>query len=275
MPQIEIKGKTLHYADEGEGPVLLMGHSYLWDRHMWADQLKVLSGSYRCIVPDLWGHGRSDILPEGEYPLSDLADDYLLLMDKLGIHEFSVIGLSVGGMWGTEVALKRPQSVKSLILMDTFVGEEPEKSKALYFSMLQMVEEAREIPEQMIDNLVSIFLSPATIEKKPHIAEDFKTGLKAFTPEQIPTVVKLGRSIFGRRDLLGELKNISIPAHFITGEDDHPRPVSEAQKMANLIPGAKLSVIPAAGHIPAKEQPEAVNKVILNFLESNKNEATA
>lgn len=266
MPEIEINGKSIYYTDEGEGQVLLMGHSYLWDRHMWDAQVKVLSANFRCIVPDLWGHGRSDLLPEGDYSLSDLADDYLLFLDKLGIENFSLIGLSVGGMWSSEIVLKRPASVKQIILMDTYVGEEPEKTKALYFSMLDRVESAGAIPDQMIEELVPLFLSPATIENKAHIADQFRAGLKAFTPEQITTVVKVGRAIFGRRDLLHELENFSLPVLVMTGEDDRPRPVSEAKKMAQLIPGASLIIIPAAGHIPAIEQPEAANEAILNFM---------
>lgn len=273
MPKTEINGKTINYIDEGNGPVLLMGHSYLWDSHMWSEQVKVLSKNYRCIAPDLWGHGQSGLAGEENYTLSDLADDYLAFMEKLGIDEFTLIGLSVGGMWATEIALKKPESVKALILMDTYVGAEPEKTKALYFTMLHMVEATGSIPDQMVNDLVPMFLSPATIEKQSHIADQFKAGLKAFTAEQIPTVVKLGRSIFGRRDLLTELNKLSLPTLIIVGEDDRPRPVDEAKQMADLIKEASLTIIPAAGHVPAKEQPEAVNRAIIDFLENKKSMA--
>lgn len=69
MKQVmEIAGRQMAYLDEGQGPVVLFGHSYLWDSAMWAPQVEALKGQYRCIVPELWGHGDSDALPEGAAP---------------------------------------------------------------------------------------------------------------------------------------------------------------------------------------------------------------
>ncbi|NVL32363.1 alpha/beta hydrolase, partial [Pseudomonas syringae pv. actinidiae] len=64
MPDLLIDGKTLHYADQGTGPVVLLGHSYLWDKAMWSAQIDTLASRYRVIVPDLWGHGDSSGFPE-------------------------------------------------------------------------------------------------------------------------------------------------------------------------------------------------------------------
>ncbi|MCE1857639.1 alpha/beta fold hydrolase, partial [Enterobacter hormaechei] len=93
---------------------------------MWAPQIEALSKQYRVIAPDLWGHGNSEELPEQHSTLADLARDYLALMDQLGIEEFAIIGLSAGGMWGIELVDMAPDRVKALVLMDTFVGLEPE-----------------------------------------------------------------------------------------------------------------------------------------------------
>lgn len=73
---MEIAGRRMAYLDEGQGPVLLFGHSYLWDSAMWAPQIEALKGSYRCIVPELWGHGDSDLLPEGGCTTATLARDH-------------------------------------------------------------------------------------------------------------------------------------------------------------------------------------------------------
>lgn len=126
MKKFEIEGQQLAYLDKGKGPVLLFGHSYLWDCQMWAPQIEALSQSYRCIVPDLWAHGESDAAPASTTSLVDYAQHMLVLMDHLEIDEFSIVGLSVGGMWGAELTAQAPQRVKSLVLMDTFIGWEPE-----------------------------------------------------------------------------------------------------------------------------------------------------
>ena len=83
--QLVIADRKLSYLDVGSGPVLLFGHSYLWDSAMWAPQIATLSAQYRCIVPELWGHGQSDLLPNNCKTLLDIADQMLELMDALDL----------------------------------------------------------------------------------------------------------------------------------------------------------------------------------------------
>ena len=59
MKKVSVKGKLLSYQDIGEGFPIIFGHSFLWTHRMWEPQIKSLSKHYRCIVPDLWGHGES------------------------------------------------------------------------------------------------------------------------------------------------------------------------------------------------------------------------
>ena len=60
---IEIDGARMSYIDQGQGFPVLLGHSYLWDAEMWQPQIDALSQHFRVIVPELWGHGRSDAPP--------------------------------------------------------------------------------------------------------------------------------------------------------------------------------------------------------------------
>ncbi|MDN6550166.1 MAG: hypothetical protein L0K69_08595 [Enterobacterales bacterium] len=64
MPFIQVNDRQMHYIDRGEGFALLLGHSYMFDSNMWAPQIEALSQHFRVIAPDLWGHGKSDQLPE-------------------------------------------------------------------------------------------------------------------------------------------------------------------------------------------------------------------
>lgn len=75
-----IQKNKLFYIDKGAGFPLLLGHSYLFDHRMWQPQLDSLAQHYRVIVPDLWGHGQSDELPETCHSLEDLTHDHLTLM---------------------------------------------------------------------------------------------------------------------------------------------------------------------------------------------------
>jgi pimeloyl-ACP methyl ester carboxylesterase len=70
MPSIAIHGQDLHYLDCGAGFPILFGGSYLWDAAVWAPQVEGLSTRYRCIVPELWGYGKSGAIPEMPYAMS-------------------------------------------------------------------------------------------------------------------------------------------------------------------------------------------------------------
>ena len=96
MHKFSIDGREMAYLDEGQGPVIVFGHSYLWDSAMWAPQVNALRAQYRCIVPELWAHGESDHAPSSTRSLTDYAQQILALMDHLNIEEFSIVGLSVG-----------------------------------------------------------------------------------------------------------------------------------------------------------------------------------
>ena len=137
MPFVTIDGQPLHYIDQGTGPAVLLAGSYLWDQAMWAPQIAALSQQYRVIALDLWGHGQSGPLPAGTTSLDDIARQALVLLDHLDIDRVTLVGLSVGGMWGVRLALAAPQRLNGLVLMDTYVGVEPEPTRQYYFSLFK------------------------------------------------------------------------------------------------------------------------------------------
>lgn len=267
MPYAEIKGRRLFYEEHGDGFPVLFGHSYLWDAEMWRPQVEELSRTYRCIVPELWGHGRSDALPEIPYSIEALAGDHMALIDALGIDRFAVVGLSVGGMWGTHLALMDPGRVRALVLMDTFTGPEPPGARSRYFGMLDMVEQAGAIPAPLADSILPLFFSPDTLEKRPELVSGFRESLLSIPPVRIPSIVALGRAIFSRRSILERSAAIGVPVLIAVGGDDRARPPDEARAMAEVMQNARLEVIPRAGHVCNLEQPGKVTAILGDFLE--------
>ncbi|SDJ21436.1 Pimeloyl-ACP methyl ester carboxylesterase [Ferrimonas sediminum] len=267
MHNIEIQGSRLAYLDVGQGPVLLFGHSYLWDSAMWAPQVEVLSQHYRCIVPDLWDHGQSGPRPAGCRNLAGVADTMLALMDALQIEEFTVVGLSVGGMWGTELALKAPARVQALVLMNTFVGLEPEVTHQKYFGMLRMIEQTGGVPAPMAEQIVPLFFANDVKQANPGLADGFKAVLLGLAPERVEGVVAMGRMIFGRRDLIDQLPKLTLPVLILTGQQDKARSVLESYLMQDEITASVLKEIPHAGHISTLENPGFVNDALGAFLQ--------
>ncbi|HAY92565.1 alpha/beta hydrolase [Shewanella sp.] len=264
--QLVIADRKLSYLDVGSGPVLLFGHSYLWDSAMWAPQIATLSAQYRCIVPELWGHGQSDLLPNNCKTLLDIADQMLELMDALEITHFSVVGQSVGAMWGAELVLKAPTRVKTLVMLNSFIGFEPEVTRAKYDGMLDMITAAKAIPAPLISAISPLFFANDAANNTPELITGFEQSLASITAEQIPTIVKLGRMIFGRRDTMEYTEQLTLPCLIMAGVEDKARSVLESYLMSDAIDGSQLVHIPAAGHISTLEQAEFINQHLADFL---------
>src|SRR5438270_3134912 len=112
----------LAYEDQGLGPVVVLLHGFPLDHTMWESQLTTLGSLYRVITPDLRGHGKS-AAPDGIYPVEDMADDVVELLDSLRITEPIVLGgLSMGGYVAMALAVRHPKRLRGLMLMDTKAG---------------------------------------------------------------------------------------------------------------------------------------------------------
>ncbi|MCH1930108.1 alpha/beta hydrolase [Shewanella sp. A25] len=264
--QVNIDGRQLSYLDIGSGPILLFGHSFLWDSQMWAPQLEVLSQHYRCIVPDLWGHGASDSMPENTKSLLDIAAQMLKLMDSLGVAEFSLIGLSVGAMWGAELVLKAPDRVKSIVMLDSFIGYEPEITRAKYLAMLDKIKNEGNISAPLIQQISALFFADNASINSAQTVEQFEQYLASLTTDQLGPLIDLGRLIFSRRDTMDFAEQFTLPCLIMVGIQDKSRTVLESYLMHDAIDGSQFVHIPDAGHISNLEQAEFVTAKISTFL---------
>ena len=266
---IQVAGSPLSVVDVGSGPVVVLGGSFLWTAEMWRPQVEALSREYRVIVPELWGHGGSGALPPGTATMRDLARQHLELLDQLGVERCALVGLSVGGMWGAELALMAPERVSALVLMDTSLAAEPEDARNGYFAMLDVIEGSGALPDAIREAVVSLCFSHSVGLRKPELPARFDAALRAWDPRRLTdTITPLGRIIFGRRDALEDLSNLAVPALVVTGADDMAQPVERGQAMAERL-ACPFVAISEAGHISSLEAPERVNQVLTNFLVSH------
>lgn len=264
--QIEIDGSSLNLLDAGSGPPVVLGSSYLWDAEMWRPQIEALSGRYRLIVPELWGHGASGPLPAGVTSLRDLARQHLELLDRLGVEKCAIVGLSVGGMWGAELALMAPERVTALVLMDTSLAAEPEATRTRYFAMLDAIQALGALPDPVREAAAPLFFSPQVRTRNPGLLEAFDAKLRAWDRQRlVDSVAPLGRLIFGRRDAMDDLARLKMPTLVMTGAGDVARSVEEGRAAAERI-GCPFQEIPDAGHISTLEAPEFVNRALETFL---------
>jgi pimeloyl-ACP methyl ester carboxylesterase len=262
VQRITVHGVNLAVEARGEGPAVLFVHGYPLNRSIWRDQIGSLEG-FRCIAVDLRGMGQSDS-PDLGYSMSIYAADLAALLDVLGVDDVVLCGHSMGGYVAFEFLRQWRSRVRGLVLMDTRAeADAPEMRRARDAAAAT----ARERGAGAIaDSMLSKMLAPATLSRRPDVAERVR-ALMARTP-----VAGLVGALAAMRDrdesesLLPTLAG--VPTLVVVGEGDTLIPPDQAKAMAAAIPGARLAVIPGAGHLPPVEQPEATTASLRQFLTS-------
>jgi 3-oxoadipate enol-lactonase len=137
--KIAVNGTHINYVIDGpEGaPWVTMSNSLATTHRMWDPQMAAFTKQYRVLRYDKRGHGESDVAP-GPYSFEILADDVLALLDALSISRTHFVGLSMGGMTGMTMALKKPAALRSLVLCDT-TSRDPLGDPALWQQRIDTV----------------------------------------------------------------------------------------------------------------------------------------
>lgn len=119
MPDFHRPSLTLHYEDTGEGmPALLFLHGWCDASTSWEDTVAALSASYRCVAPDMRGHGRSSLPRDHAYFPEALAGDAVALCLSLGIEHPVIVGHSFGGFLAAEIARRFPGFARAIVVVD-------------------------------------------------------------------------------------------------------------------------------------------------------------
>jgi 3-oxoadipate enol-lactonase len=254
----------LAYADAGPGRVVVLLHGFPLSREMWREQLSGLGSIYRVIAPDLRGHGESPA-PEGVYTMDEMADDVVELLDTLHITERVVLGgLSMGGYVALSMLARYPERIRALILMDTRAGADTVEAAANREVTAQSVLSAG-TATSVVDAMLPKLFAPITLEQRPERVEPMLAIMEKTSPRGVAGALR-GMAI--RPDRRAELPGISVPTLVLVGEHDVITPPAEARAMAEAIPGARLQVIPEAGHMAPYENYSAANLAILQFLKN-------
>ena len=258
--RLTVNGVNLAVEVQGEGAAVLFVHGYPFDRTIWRDQIDSLDG-YRRIAPDLRGMGQSDA-PDLGYGLSIYADDLAALLDTLGVDEVVLCGLSMGGYIAFEFLRRWRHRVRALILMDTRAEAESTEGRRARDAAAATAREsgAGAVGELMLPKV----LAPESETAAPELVDRIRR-IMAATP--VAGMVGALAAMRDRPDSTGLLPTLAgLPTLVLVGEQDLLTPPDSARRMAALIPGARLVVIPGAGHLPPVERPTETTREIGEFL---------
>jgi 3-oxoadipate enol-lactonase len=263
MARIEVNGAQLYVEDRGIGPeAIVFSHGLLFSGRIFDDQVNAFADRYRCVRWDHRGQGLSEVTESG-YDMDSLAEDAAALIRQLGCAPCHFVGLSMGGFVGLRLAIRHASLLRSLVLLDTSADPEEEKARAQY-RKLNFV--ARWLGLGLVaGRVMPILFGPR------FLADDARAGERALWRKRLTENHRIGitravRGVIEREGVFGEIDRIGVPTLIVVGEHDAATPLARTERMRERIPGARLVVIPGAGHMSTIEEPVAVNRAIETFL---------
>jgi pimeloyl-ACP methyl ester carboxylesterase len=263
MPRITVNGCEIYYEEVGAGPqTVVFAHGLLWSGRMFEAQVAALSGRYRCVTFDFRGQGQSEVTASG-YDMDTLSEDAAALVEKLHLAPCHFLGLSMGGFVGMRLAARRPELVRSLILMETSADPEPPENVPRY-RMLSRV--ARWLSMRLVAGKVLPIMFGRKFLSDPARAEEREKWRQCLLANDKIGTSRATEGVITRLPVDNEIPAIRVPTLILCGDQDVATPPAKAERIRSLIPGSRCVIIPGAGHSSSIEEPAAVNAAIAKFL---------
>lgn len=261
MSLVSIGDAEIYTEIHGEGEDLLLVAGLGGMATFWANQVEFLSQHYRVILHDHRGVGRSTEAPLVSSAV-EMADDLIRLMEAMDISSAHIVGHSTGGAIGQNLALKRPEMVKSLVLSASWAGPTP-----LFIDTFRM---RRDVlinvgvhQYMMVGSLLALpawSLSDSYTSKEEFLA----TRVKNFPGLE----VELARlNAVMSHDLRHQVKNITAPTGVISAKDDALTPPAMSDELAELIPNAIRVTMAEGGHFCPAICKDEYNEKLLKLLQ--------
>ena len=264
MPTAQLNGITMNYELEGDGPeTLVLVNGLADDLESWGFQVPdLLAAGLRVLRFDNRGIGKTDA-PAGPYTSRQLADDTKALVDHLGITDFHLMGVSMGGMIVQEYALAYGSDLRSLTLACTYAAPGPFCSRM--FSMWGDIAPTLGVPFVMRDVTLWAFTVPF-FSDRPDDAKEFEDAMASMDMTVEAYLSQL--NVIQTHDTSDRLGAISVPTLVLAGEEDILIPVSLSKDLHDLVPEAQWATTPG-GHACIWEHPEPFNQTLISFVSAH------
>lgn len=272
---VEVDGVRFHVAEAGAGEPLVMLHGWPQNWYMWRRLVEPLASRYRLVMPDLRGFGWSEA-PRGSYTKERFATDVLGIVDKLGVDDFRLIGHDWGGLTSFLVALRAPQRVRRLMVLNMI---HPWPSPvAMLFNLPKtgyMIANAVGLGGKILRDNPERFegmLRATLVRKDAFSDEDLRIYLD---PLAAPDHAHVNIQVY-RQFLVGEVpglglgryrsRRLPMPTLLLFGEED----AAVNRRMLNGYEGhaddMRVELVPNCGHFIVDEQPQLVADRAIEFF---------
>jgi 3-oxoadipate enol-lactonase len=263
---LPLKNRNICYDIIGpeSGPVVAFSHSLAADLGMWTEQVPALAvAGYRALRIDLRGHGGSGALP-APYTIDQLADDVIAVLDALGVERCHFAGLSIGGMIGQSLGLRHAGRMQSLMLCDTQT-QSPADAATRWGPRIEAVAKAQSL-EPIADETIGRWLTAGYRKNHAGRWQQIRDTIAGCTPMGYTGCAQA----IANFNFTARLGTVTTPTLVVCGTEDPSANPVESKRIAGLFPNGSYDEFPGARHLPNVEQPEAFNRVLLQWLDACK-----
>ena len=262
--QVALADVRLAVHTRGSGRPLLFLHAFPLDHRMWMGQ-EPLAEQFRLIMPDQRGFGGSRSAGCLE-SIEQLADDAVAVLDALHVDEPAIVcGCSMGGYVAQHVAIRHPARVRSLILVDTKLEADTPEARAARADLAAKV-------QRLGPEIVAAAMVPRLLTATPEATGMARRGelealLRRMILEQpVSTIVAALSALAARPDMTACMRQVDLPTLLVVGADDQITPPDCLARAEEIMPEARLLIVPHAGHMTPLETPAVFNAAVLAFL---------
>jgi pimeloyl-ACP methyl ester carboxylesterase len=264
-------GTALSFRDTGSGQPVVFLHPTPLDREYWRPLIENLGG-IRAIVPDLRGHGESELgsnLPVGAFArvpdapvltMAQLATDVIALLDHLQLQSAVFAGCSIGGYVLLELWRRIPERIQGLVFVCS--KPQPDAEANLAKRSANITQARAEGSTALFDGMAQSSIGATAKERRPEIVAELRARM-TLTQEAV-VAVQAGLAV--RLDSLPTVLTIDAPVLAIAGGEDLAVSPAEMEAFNDAPGGCELHLLPDAGHFAAYEQPQKVAALLAEWL---------
>ncbi len=255
-----VYGFNLHYAEAGEGPVIVLLHGLWGGTNEWQPVIAPLAESHRVIALDFIGFHGSD-KPEAQYHNALLAQFLAGFLEALGLEEVTLMGHAMGANAATYTAFHHPDRIKALVLVDGAGYRNPERdlSAPLSAGMINFRRIATGSSIEATRNFLKRRVQDPELVTPEWAEQAFSMWLRS--ARAIGDMLREGGDLTEE-----EMRQIRLPTLIVWGAQDRVFSPANAERLVADIEGATLRMIDDAGHLPQLERPAAFLENVTGFL---------
>ena len=251
------KNTKISYTDSGKGPVVVLLHGFLENKHMWKEVIPIISKNKRVLALDLLGHGQSGCLGY-IHSMEIMAEAVSAVLKSLRIRKITLIGHSMGGYVSLALAEKKPEMIRGLCLLNSTANSDHQQRKKLR-------ERANKMVKKNFKNLVRMsFINLFSEESKAVFKKEISSALNEALKTSLQGYVACQEGMRIRSNRRSILKNNNFKKLYILGKKDPVLTIEETLQEANKTQSEVIVL--SGGHMSHIENSDELVRVLNTFI---------